>query len=160
MRSDKLNNINFLIDEDPPSGHLQRFKKKLESELHQSRFVFEIRYFVVAVSIIILISSGILSINNYQNKKPLKLLLANCSPDLAETEKYYNNVLKNKMKTISDKKKKDFELTFEIKEFNETLRTISSDMEINPGDERLVDAFFALYQTQIDVLDNIIEQYN
>jgi hypothetical protein len=160
MSSDKYNNISFLVDEDPPSGHLQRFEKKLDRELHRSAFIFEFRYIAVAVSIIILITSGILLIYNNQNNRPSKLLLAGYSPDLAEAEKYYNNILRNKLKTINAQDRMDSELSFEIKELNQALKTIYSDMKINPGDERLIDAFFGAYQTHIDVLDVIIEQYN
>lgn len=160
MSSDKLDHINFLIDEDPPSGHLQRFEKKLDAELHNSRFIFEIRYVAIAVSIIILISAGFLLVNNLQIKQSSKLLLANYSPDLAETEKYYNTVMNKKIKALNDTYRMNINLSFEIKEFNESLKTISRDMKINPGDERLEAAFFGLYQTQIDVLDIIIEQYN
>jgi hypothetical protein len=160
MNTDKPDKINFLADEDLPIGHLQRFEKKLELELHTNSFIYKYRFIAVAASIIIILTSGLLFLNHFESKKTPYLLLANYSPDLAETEIFYSNILNTRIRTIHTRKETQIELSDEIKEFHESLKAISSDMKINPGDERLVDAFFNAYQTQIDLLDNIIEQTN
>lgn len=160
MNSDKLDNINFLADEEPPLGHLQRFEEKLDYELHSKKVRLRIRLISVAAAVIVLIATGTFIVSKLKMQNTEPLLLVNYSPDLAETEKYYYSILNSKLETISEKQNIDKELKSDIKEFEESLKNISYDMKINPGDERLVDAFFGLYQTQIEALDNIIEHYN
>jgi hypothetical protein len=160
MNSDKLNHISFHEDEELPIGHMQRFEKKLDYELHKKKFQLNINNLAVAATIAILFAAGVLLLQNFKTKQSSKLLLATYSPDLAETEKYYRNTLNNRIKTIQERENIDMEINTEIKEFQESLKNLKGDMKINPGDERLVNAYLGLYQTQIELLDNIIEQYN
>jgi hypothetical protein len=160
MNSDKLKPINFLEEQDLPIGHFQRFENKLDKEFHSRKNIPKLSILIAAASILIFITIGTLIINNFRARHSSKLLLAKYSPDLAETEKYYKNTLNNKIKTIREHDNIDLELNSEIKEFQESVKTLSSDLKINPGDERLVNAYLGLYQTQIELLDTIIEQYN
>jgi hypothetical protein len=160
MSLDKLNNINYILDEDLPIGHLHRFRNKLDNELHKSRKLFDFRGLSIAVAIILIASFTIFYSFNYRNQQHIKLLLANYSPDIVETEKYYNSVLNNRIETLSHKKKMNSDISFELKELNETLKNISTDMKVNPHDERLIAALFGVYQAQLDALENIIEQIN
>jgi hypothetical protein len=160
MNSDKFNPINFIEDEDMPSGHLKRFERKLDHEFNKKDLLFNFKTLIAAASIIALFTLGILTASNFKKQSSGQLMLAKYSPDLAETEKYYRNTLNTKIKTIRNTNKIDTDLNLEIKEFQESLKSLSGDMIINPGDERLINAYLGLYQSQIDLLDNIIEQYN
>jgi len=158
MSLNKQNNINFIIDEDLPIGHLQRFKKKLDADMHHSNTLYKFRGLAAAIAILLVVSLTIIYTFNYSYHHSTKLLLANYSTDIAETEKYYNSVLQNKVLKIRHTNKMNSDLNFDLKEFNETLKNISRDIDVNPHDERLIAALFKVYQSQLDALDYIIEQ--
>jgi hypothetical protein len=145
--------------EELPNGHLDRFENRLDS-LHKKSVNFGFKkYIAVAASVVLLIASiNILTIGFNRLNQSSNYLLVNASPEIQEAERFYKNEINAKIKIITHQKNTDNSLLSDIKEMNDYLQNIQEDIEQNPTDSRVIYTVLNSYITQIELLDEIIEQ--
>ena len=139
---------------DPQKGHRARFEDKLEKAFSKQRNIKIYRQlFAYAATIVVLVS--VLSVL-YFNNTDSNLLLASENEEYLESELYFQKQLTDLLHLIDniDADNKDY-LT-DIKEFNNSLEKLKSDLKEAPGDQRVVDAVLTTYMLKIEALDNLM----
>jgi hypothetical protein len=153
------NNIHLFYEEDLPAGHKERFIQKLDKRSKKNKRLKLIRYYSIAATLaLFIVVTAIISIKTELNRTG-KYLIAGNSPEMHETEIYYQSQIHEKTRILSQLKRIDPEMiNADLKEIDASLKGINDDMKNNPDDERIVNAIISNYQAKIDMLDHLIEQ--
>ena len=154
----------LLLDSDRPrEGHEDRFRQKLE-RLPLGRPVRRIRFrhaIQVAASVVLILTSAILLINN---KSGNKLAQKDIPAAVMEAEFYYTSQVDARYDEISGFDFGDAEekamLLEELKDLENYHQQLMKDLEANPDDNRVVSALIRHYQLKLEVMDQIITQLN
>ncbi len=150
--------------QEPSSGHMERFERKLRNS--QSRSLFSrIPYVLKAAVILLLVAlSSILVYEQariyYQNQRVLSL--QDISEEFGEAEFYYTSLINNKYQQINklnidDPKQKKI-LMIELEEMDRLFHSLQKDFQANPKDERVINAMISHYQLKLEVMSQIIKQ--
>jgi len=145
------NHRSSFFDEDPPTGHMNRFHNKLSG----NRWLLPLMK--VAAVVVLLISITLaLYYQNFDNE----LTLENISTELAETEKYYQSVLNKKLsqleKILNDEQYRN--VKSELKVMDKNYMYLKEDLKLNPNDQRIIHAMLNNYQLKIDLLQQVMDQ--
>jgi len=154
----------LLLDSDRPrEGHEDRFRQKLE-RLPLGRPVRRIRFrhaIQVAASVVLILTSAILLINNNSGNK---LAQKDIPAAVMEAEFYYTSQVDARYDEISGFDFGDAEekamLLEELKDLKNYHQQLMKDLEANPDDNRVVSALIRHYQLKLEVMDQIITQLN
>jgi hypothetical protein len=149
-------NIDSFYNEDIPDGHFERFEQKLNNAFPNSQNNNSIRILMIAASILFFISTLTVILINTKYTMPDKLILSNVTPEIYETEQFYMNAISEKINILTVKRKMTSELNSDLKDIDKTIMSIGKEIALNPGDERLICAVINVYQTKLDLLDDII----
>ncbi len=145
------NNRSTFFDEDPPVGHMERFQNKLSGN-HWLRPLMK----VAAVVVLLMSISLALYYQNVDNE----LSLESISTELAETEYYYQSVLKKKLirveKMLNDEQFK--KVKSELMSMDKNYLYLKEDLKLNPNDQRIIHAMINNYQLKIELLQQIMDQ--
>jgi hypothetical protein len=150
--------------QEPSSGHMERFERKLHTR--QSRSLFSrIPYPVKAAAVLILVAlSSILIYEQariyYQNQRVLSL--RDISEEFGEAEIYYTSLINTKYKeidrfNIDDPKQKEMLMT-ELEEMDRLFHSLQKDFQANPTDRRVINAMILHYQLKLEIMSQIIRQ--
>ncbi len=140
-----------------PSGHLNRFEKKMGFSVHNSRFTSQnLIYLSVAASIAVIFSLFAI-LGTDEQEKPTNLIFAQEEQELIETEVYLQYTINQKLDEIYALKIKSDKKTIlkDISEMDETLKALEKDYNEIPGDSRIINAVIITYMKKIEALDNI-----
>jgi hypothetical protein len=149
-----------LLDSDlPREGHEARFMKKLEKPVRRVNFRHVLQ---VAASIAIILTSAVVLVK--QNKSGSKIAEESIPAAVLEADHYYASQVRARYEEIqafhfSDGEEKTVLLN-ELKDLDVIHHQLMSDLEANPGDERVVNALIRHYQIKLEVMDQIIHQLN
>ncbi len=158
MIEDMVQNNRGLFEEDPPEGHLKRFKNKLNITPDESWKTPLNRFLVAAASVVVLITLGFIIMLTSDSFSANDYLLANITPELYETEAYYQNKINQRMDILSNQNDVDKSILQDLREIDKSFETIKKDLDKNPGDERLISAILNTYQMKLDLLNVILER--
>ena len=152
------NSIAEFDDRDLPEGHLGRFTTRLDSNLHSNKKVLKLQLFSIAASIAIIIGvSAILFLKLSQLHQP-PTLLAGVSPELEETELYYQSSIQNGMQVLEGNELIDEQVISDLEEIDNSFKFITEDLKKNPRDERIINAVMQIYQLKLDVINDLLKQ--
>jgi len=150
----------LLDSEQPREGHEERFLQKLYSKpvrRLQVRHVLQ-----VAASLAILITSGIVLVK--VSKSGDKVASREIPASVIEADMYYTSQLDARYDQIREFNFEDMEektlLLDELKDLDEYHQQLMSDLEANPGDDRVINALIRHYQIKLEIMDQIIIQLN
>jgi cell division protein FtsL len=149
-------NIDSFFNEELNAGHLGRFEKRLNREFAKSQNSSTFKILMIAASVVLFISTLSVIIINMKYTLPDKQLLSKASPEMIETEKYYLNAISEKLNILNKKRIMNIDLSSDLKEIDKNIKNISKDMAVKPVDERLTSAIINVYQTKLDLLDDLI----
>lgn len=158
MKEDDIIHYTQLNDQDLPEGHLNRFITKLDAALHGNRKVLKFQLYAVAASVITVVGLSILlfiKVTQFREHPPL---LAGISPELEETELYYQSQIQESMKVLKTNNLVDKEVISDFKEIDKSFRLINKDLKENPGDERIINMVIQIYQIKLDLLNDLLLQ--
>ena len=116
----------------------------------------------IAASVAIILVSGIVLIQ--KNKSGNKMAMKESRLSVMEADSYYVSQANQRYDQI---RQFDFEnenekavLLEELNELDTYHQQLLSDLEANPGDERVISALIRHYQLKLEVMDQIIYQLN
>lgn len=158
MIEDIIRNHKTSFEEDLPKGHVKRFSNKLSFSFDSKWRTSLNRYLVVAASVVVLITFGYIALLTSDVFLPDHDLLVNLTPELHETEMYYQNEINQKIDILSGQNHADETILDDLKEIDKSFTTIKKDLDDNPGDERLISAILNTYQIKLDLLNEILER--
>jgi hypothetical protein len=150
----------LLDDEQPREGHEERFLQKLYSKPARR---LQVRHVLqIAASVAILITSGIVLV--HVKKSGDKVARQEVPASVIEADMYYTSQMDAKYEQIRNFNFEDMEekalLLDELKDLDEYHQQLMSDLEANPGDDRVISALIRHYQIKLEIMDQIILQLN
>ena len=150
--------------QEPPSGHMVRFERKIKARTPRSLFS-RIPYAVKAAAILLLVAlSSILIYEQarmfYQSNRMVSL--QDISEEFGEAEAYYTTLINHKYQEINrlnldDPKQKEMLIT-ELEEMDKLFHSLQRDFQANPTDMRVINAMISHYQLKLDVMNQILKQ--
>jgi hypothetical protein len=151
--------IGSIPEEKMPDGHAERFRSRLYSSVPLQHKLWKLQKVLIAASVTLLMAGSLTVIVNHSSLFFKKPMLAAFSPELKETENYYENQIEYKIKILSNTAEVDQHVIKDLRKEDKTFRSMRRDLRKNPGDIRLTCAVLETYQRRIDILDNMIAQY-
>ncbi len=158
---DHIRSIRPELDSDTPrEGHEARFMQKLDRKPVRR---INIRHALqIAASVAVILASSIVLIQ--KNKSGNKVAMREIPASVMEADQYYAKQVNQKYDEISGF---DFEsseekavLLDEMKDLDAYHNQLMTDLEANPGDERVINALIRHYKVKLEVMDQIIYQLN
>jgi glyceraldehyde-3-phosphate dehydrogenase/erythrose-4-phosphate dehydrogenase len=78
---------------------------------------------------------------------------------LEEAELYYQSRIQERMEVLEVNKLVDEQVMSDLKEIDQSFKSIHKDLKRNPGDERLIQAVIQVYQMKLEMIDNLLQQF-
>ena len=141
---------------EPHSGHLKRFERKLNSPNKQS--ITSWKWLSAAASIVLLI--GFYLGSNHQKKQ---LDLADVSPKMEEVQSYFVSTINQELKTLEKNRSLETETIIEqalneLEELEEEYTVFIAELNNNGNQRKLIAAMIKNYQQRLDILENVLKQ--
>ena len=157
-------NKEFLTDHEPPTGHFERFEKKLAVQNRRKkkiRLTYRISR-VAAVGLLVIMSS-LWVYNEFLTKDVKYMNLGDLNKEYGEVEFFFTSQIESKYEELKDINfggDEDFKKNMleEISTMDSVYTRLSREMAENPGDERIVEAMIQHYQTKLNVITEILER--
>ena len=151
---------NQLDSDAPREGHEQRFLQKLDSR--SVRRVNFRHVLQIAASIAIILASAVVIIRT--DKSGSKIAEQEIPASIMEADQYYTTQVNQRYDQIRqfnfDNSEEKAVLLEELQDLDAYHQQLMSDLEANPGDDRVINALIRHYQIKLDVMDQIIYQLN
>jgi hypothetical protein len=142
-----------------PENHQLRFEAKLRKALPQP-FEMRSKILIFAAAMILLIISFVVVKQSSRNSSSYSdLILARETIDMIETEKYLRGQIElkiSKFDSLGINNQLAFDFKLNLKELDESLEQLRKDLQVTPGDQRIVDAVINTYMLKIETIDNIM----
>ncbi|MFP4557279.1 MAG: hypothetical protein ACLFNU_10440 [Bacteroidales bacterium] len=149
--------------EEPPKGHLKRFKAKLDAQQPAARVNLWLVASAAAVAGVILTASLSLMLNfgGLTSPRESDLVSVSLSPEIMQVDEFYQNQVNQKQQVITrmmtgDMSHFEQEISQTLNEFNDGYSSLLQDIAHSPRPDRAAFVLTRYYQTQLDVLDGII----
>lgn len=147
-------------DKDLPEGHMGRFTTRLDSALHSNKKVLKFQVYSIAASIAVIVAISIILFIKISQLHQQPTLLAGVSPELAETELYYQSKIHDGMQVLAGNNLIDEQVLNDLEEMDNSFKVITKDLKKNPRDERIINAVIQIYQLKLDVINDLLFQLN
>jgi len=156
---DKLHNYfseNEFDFQEPLTGHLQRFEKRLEGGKSQKKTSW--RWMSVAASVILIIGFAFGSMTNTED-----LFGNDETPKIQEVESFFANTIQVELQEIEKNRSLETEKIIEkaldeLEELEEDYNRFLEDLN-NTGEQRsIINEMITNYQKRLDVLNNALVQ--
>jgi hypothetical protein len=169
MLEEKIRKNRDLFDgAEPSEGHFDRFQTKLDS-LHEAGphrvSWYSGRFFRIAAVIVVLLGLSVIyyMINPSQNAYQLA---ANTLPqEIQEARMYYNKLTEEKLQKINDCAVSTSEASYiqkvaidEITLLDSNSVKLEKQLQVDEGNQRLINALLRNYKTKSDLLDDILNR--
>lgn len=169
-------NIDELNDNEPLDGHFARFEEKLNKQHKRKRKItFNVVWKVAAVIVFVLLAGNQALIYFSPNKSGLfmsdnkksNISLSSLSSEYKEVEFYYTSSINsgieqwNKLKNqglISEEEQEM--MNEELNDFETLHKNLQQDLQLNPNDERVINAMLEYYQAKLSVINLIVDKLN
>ncbi len=125
----------------------------------KQRKLFPWKAFSIAAGLLVLLGLvGTWSYNQGMQQGTINSM-AEISSELGEIEKHYQSEIKNKMAQLASFNKED-EVKSDIKEMEEFLNELKTDLKDTPKNERevVIQAMIANYQSRVDLLERVLDR--
>ena len=157
-------------DNDPDSGHVERFRAKLEAAPPGAKESWFQRYNIIlkiAASVVIFVGISILIFTNrfaeFRNTVTTKIFSTKLPQELAEVVQYYNVITNRKMSQIDQLAVSDDEARrvkemaeTELKNLEEDKAELEKEYTMNPDNERIMNALQLNQKKRAEILDKIL----
>lgn len=150
---------------EPPKGHFERFKAKLDDQKPLRKVNIWMVASAAAVAGIILTASLSLLLNLNGLTSPINsgLVSVNLTPEIIQIDEYYQHQVNEKQQLINKMMTGDLsplekEVSQTLAELDEGYKSMLNEISMNPRPERSAFVLTRYYQTQLDVLEGIISR--
>jgi hypothetical protein len=158
-------NKDFFEDEEPSTGHLERFNRKLEKRFQVNTIKRSIvPYLLKAAVVTLLITlSSLWTWDHFIRTGSSRMTLGQVSPQYKEVENYYVhqvNLMEGEIVNVDPKNNPEQKtmLLKEMKSMDSTYVSLQKELKANPNDERIINAMIEHYQTKLEVMTYIVNQ--
>ena len=156
---DKLHNFfseNEFDFQEPHSGHMQRFEKRLQGIQPKQRTSW--RWMSVAASVILAI--GFFAGYVFNSTEPT---LSDVSSKMAEVENYFVNTIDFEIKELEKSRTLETEEIIEkalerIETLEDDYKTFIEELTNNGQQQRVIQEMIQNYQKRLDILQNTLQQ--
>jgi hypothetical protein len=159
-------NKDFFDEAEPSEGHLERFNRKLEIRFGTRTLKRSIvPYLLRAAAVTLLLTlSSLWTWDHFIRSDRNRMTLGDVSPQYKEVENYYVHqvsLMESEIVNIDLKNNPgQKQLLFtEMKSMDSVYVQLQKDLKANPDDERIINAMIEHYQTKVDVMTYILNQF-
>ncbi len=152
------------FEEEPLDGHFDRFENKLD-KMHTKQKTFGWKTYLQIAASVVLVILAVNQARIYFGDEEEPLSLSQIAPEYSEVEFYFTSSIENNMliweKLIGDghiSMEKQEMMRTEMEEFDKIYKDLQNELQVNPGDERVVNAMLEFYQAKLSVITLIIEK--
>jgi len=160
---DIVQNQRDLFDlQDPPSGHEERFSRKLD-RWHRRQHT--LHYAMNIAASFVLISSLTISAYLFRKKEAIQQPitgLTQVSNEFRETTQYYDTKLNEKMQQLKslpciDEQQRE-KMLAEVNDLDQNDRQLMVELGKDPNNQMIIDAIINQYQTKLEILNKLVNQ--
>ncbi len=142
--------------QEPHSGHLKRFERRLNQPKHQQ--IIPWKWFSVAASVVLILGFWLGS--NHQKKQ---IDLADLSPKMEEVQTYFVSTINQEVKTLEKNRSLETETIIEnaldqLEELEDEYNYFIKELTKNGKQRKLINAMIKNYQQRLDILENTLKQ--
>lgn len=156
---DKLHNFfsnNEFDFQEPHSGHMQRFEKRLQGKSHKKT---SWKWMSVAASIILLLGFGLGSTLNNSEAKTL----SSVSAKMQEVETFYVNTITTELKEVEKYRSLETEKIIEhsldrLEELEDNYNAFIQELNNNGNQVKIISQMINNYQKRLEILQSTIDQ--
>lgn len=156
---DKLHNFfsenNFDFQE-PHSGHLERFERKLNQPKKINRTSW--KWLSVAASVVLVL--GFWLGNNHQKQQ---IQLADISPKMEEVQNYFVSTINQELKNIEGNRSLETETIIEealdqLEALEEAYNVFLTELNVVGNQSKVISSMIKNYQQRLEILENVLKQ--
>lgn len=162
-----INSLEKIQDVEPDDGHLERFRNRLQKKPTRKLKKYFMNGLKLAAAIVFVLLAANQTRLYFFNNKPETLSLGSISDEYREVEFYYVNSIKSGMKQCNSFMKEGViseteyqTMLKEQEEFDKMYQKLIKDLEVNPNDDRVINAMLEYYQTRMSIISMIINKLN
>ncbi|MGG8494824.1 hypothetical protein ACQY1Q_00265 [Tenacibaculum sp. TC6] len=138
---------------EPHSGHLERFKRKLNLPKKKSPFPWQ--WLSIAASVILVLGFYL------GQMQRTNISLTEIAPNMAETESFFMTTIKQELKEIEKHRNIETETLIEdaldeIEELEEQYQTFIKELSKNNNKKLMIQNLINNYQQRLTVLENLL----
>ena len=142
--------------QEPHSGHLERFERKLNQPQKINRTSW--KWLSVAASVVLVL--GFWMGSNHQKSQ---LDLADVSPKMEEVQTYFVSTINQELKTLENNRNLDTETIIEnaleeLEELEDEYKTFVKELTDNGEQRKIISAMIKNYQQRLDILESTLKQ--
>lgn len=156
--------IGELDNAEPPEGHFERFRDRLESENKAKTFNWRIVWKVAATVVFIFLAVN--QVRIWMAPKEIQQAsLTGISPEYAEVEFYYTHAINSGIENLNYltdagliSLAENKMIHQEFREFETRFASLQQEFNANPDDERVINAMIEYYQAKLNVINLIVNK--
>lgn len=142
--------------QEPHSGHLERFERKLNYGKNEQKFSW--KWLSVAASVILVIGFYLGSSHQKQ-----QLDLADVSPKMEEVQNYFVTTIQTSLKSLESNRSLDTETIIEealdeLEDLEEEYNLFIVKLNIAENQTKVINAMIKNYQQRLQILENVLQQ--
>jgi hypothetical protein len=150
---------------EPPKGHFERFKAKLDARQPARRINLWLVGTAAAIAGIVLTGSLslLLNLNGLTPPRESGLVSANLSPELIQIDEYYQQQVNQKQQIISNMitgklSPMELEIAKTLADLNSEYTSMLKELSLSPRPDRSAFVITRFYQSKIEVMEGMIAQ--
>ena len=145
------NNFDF---QEPHSGHLERFERKLNQPKKVNRTSW--KWLSLAASVVLVL--GFWLGNNHQNNK---IDIAKANPSVEEIQNYFIATINDELKTIESNRSLETETIIEealndLEDLEESYIILTTKLSLATNRKKIIKAMIKNYEERLKILDNLL----
>ncbi|WP_405568096.1 hypothetical protein [Polaribacter sp. Asnod6-C07] len=156
---DKLHNFfseNDFDFQEPHSGHLERFERKLNSPKKVNRTSW--KWLSVAASVVLVLGFWL---GSTHQKRMIDL--ADVSPKLEEVQDYFVTTINQELKTVEKNRSLETESIIEealdhLEELEDNYRLFILELNADVNKTTIINSMIRNYQQRLEILENVLQQ--
>lgn len=149
--------------QEPPSGHFERFEKRLQKSGRSRRISMVYRISRYAAVGLLLIMSSLWVYNELFDNSQQQMALREVSTEMADVEIHFTSqigTVTEQIETLNTPEISDYKEEFmeEVEQMDSVYQQLQTELGANPEEERIVQAMIKYYKTKLHVVQNILKQ--
>lgn len=142
--------------QEPHSGHLERFERKLNHPKKINRTSW--KWLSVAASVVLVLGFWLGS--NHQKKQ---IQLADVSPKMEEVENYFVSTIHQELKNVEKNRNLETETIIEealdqLEELEDNYRLFILELNTDGNKRKIINSMIKNYQQRLQILENVLQQ--
>lgn len=160
-------NKELFLDQEPPSGHLERFEQKLKKQNAKGRVIqLTAKVSRIAAVGLLVIMSSLWAYNQFGSSDEVQQMkLGEVNQKYKEVEYFFTSQINDKyqeLQTVEATDESAYKETLftELEQMDSIYDQLQAELGANPNDERIIQAMIMHYQTKLKVMSDILKKLN